>query len=141
VRNNALRDVGDQCLLVAGVFPHQAERRMVRLSYFVALGQSAYEQLSRFLGRSTAQLYGELSSTFVSLMAGPWTSRPSRPWSCGRTPAVLGPSRPCAATPRLTPCHGMRPRPAIDRRARRGSRAHGTAPPDGVTQDLLKWLF
>ncbi len=67
-RNNALRDVGDQCLLMAGVFPHQAERRMVRLSYFVELGQSAYEQLSRFLGRSTAQLYGELSSAFVSLM-------------------------------------------------------------------------
>lgn len=67
-RNNALRDVGDRCLLVAGVFPHQAERRMVRLSYFVELGQSAYEQLSRFLGRSTAQLYGELSGAFVSLM-------------------------------------------------------------------------
>jgi hypothetical protein len=67
-RNNALRDVGDQCLLVAGVFPHQAERRMVRLSYFVELGQSAYEQLSMFLGRSTAQLYGELSNAFVSLI-------------------------------------------------------------------------
>ncbi len=67
-RSAKLRDVGDHCLLIAGLFPHRAERRRVRISYFVDLGRSAYQQLGEALNQSAACLYRELSQTFVSLM-------------------------------------------------------------------------
>jgi hypothetical protein len=68
VRNERLRDVGDHCLLYAGLFPHIACKRKVRISYFVQLGRSAYQQLSLALNQSAAQLYSELSFAFVMLM-------------------------------------------------------------------------
>ncbi len=68
LRNAGLRDVGDQCLLFAGIFPHLARRRMVKISYFVDLGRSAYHELSEFMSVSAAELYRELSAAFVSLM-------------------------------------------------------------------------
>ncbi len=67
IRNTQLRDVGDQCLLLAGVFPQIAQRRRVRISYFIDLGRSAYNQLSQFLNQSAALLYQDLSHTFVKL--------------------------------------------------------------------------
>lgn len=62
-----LRDVGDQCLLFSGLFPKRAERRRVRISYYVDLGRSAYQHL----GHSTdplSTLYAELARAFVSAM-------------------------------------------------------------------------
>ncbi len=68
MRQERLRDVGDQCLLFAGLFPHIARKRMVRISYFVELGRGAYQQLSQALSHSTARLFGDLSAAFVVLM-------------------------------------------------------------------------
>lgn len=68
VRNERLRDVGDYCLLFAGLFPHLARKRLVRVSYFVQIGRSAYRQLSEALNQSAASLYGDLSAAFVVLM-------------------------------------------------------------------------
>lgn len=68
VKQGRLRDVGDQCLLYSGLFPQQAGRRQVRVSYFVDLGRSAYQQLSFGLANSYAELYAHLSQDFVALM-------------------------------------------------------------------------
>ena len=38
-RAGMLREVGDHCLLFSGLFPQLAERRLVRVSYFVNIGQ------------------------------------------------------------------------------------------------------
>ncbi|WJW75519.1 hypothetical protein QVG61_00060 [Thiohalobacter sp. IOR34] len=62
-----LRDVGDQCLLYSGFYPQQAERRLVRVSYFVGLGRSAYGMLAERLRHAAAQVYQNLSEGFVSL--------------------------------------------------------------------------
>lgn len=67
-RHEKLRDVGDQCLLFSGLFPKQAERRMVKISYFVDLGRSAYQQLSDTMSSSSAEIYTHLSRDFVALM-------------------------------------------------------------------------
>ncbi len=67
-RVDRLRDVGDHCLLFSGLFPQLAERRLVRVSYFVNLGRSSYLQLSDLLDRSWAGVYGNLSAAFVVLM-------------------------------------------------------------------------
>ncbi|MDR9437429.1 MAG: hypothetical protein RI563_11130 [Thiohalophilus sp.] len=66
-QQHQLRDVGDQCLLYCGLFPRRAERRRVRVSYYVDLGRSAY----RHLGDSRdplSTLYAELALTFVMAM-------------------------------------------------------------------------
>ncbi|RMG53774.1 MAG: hypothetical protein D6717_10660 [Gammaproteobacteria bacterium] len=62
-----LRRVGDQCLLLAGLYPRQASRRLVRVGYFVDMGRSAYARLYELLERANAQLYRQLSEAFVSL--------------------------------------------------------------------------
>ena len=40
-RADALRDVGDHCLLIAGLYPALAERRRVSVDYFVDQGRGA----------------------------------------------------------------------------------------------------
>ena len=68
LRHEHLRDVGDKCLLYSGLFPRRAERRRVRISYFVDLGQAAYRQLALAPTHAGADLYARLSATFVLLM-------------------------------------------------------------------------
>ncbi len=63
-----LRDIGDQCLLISGLFPQRAEKRLVRVSYYVDMGRSAYQHLSTLLKQAFARLYQHLSHNFVPLM-------------------------------------------------------------------------
>jgi hypothetical protein len=63
-----LRDVGDQCLLFSGLFPQLAERRLVKVSYFVGIGRSAYDQLASLVDRRSDRLYGRLAEAFVAIM-------------------------------------------------------------------------
>lgn len=66
-RSEALRDVGDQCLLFSGLFPRRAERRRVRVSYYVSLGRSAYQNLADSLSK-TADLFARLAEDFIAAM-------------------------------------------------------------------------
>ncbi len=59
-----LQDVGDKCLLFAGLYPNLADKRLVKISYFVNMGQSAYVQISR----KSNDLYESLGKQFVCLM-------------------------------------------------------------------------
>jgi hypothetical protein len=63
-RKVSLQQVGDQCLLFAGLFPHAAEKRHVKISYFVDLGQAAYVNVSA----KANDLYWSLAYQFVELM-------------------------------------------------------------------------
>ncbi len=60
----AMQEVGDKCLLFSGLFPQVAEKRLVKISYFVNIGQSAYSAISS----KNSDLYGMLAGQFVSLM-------------------------------------------------------------------------
>lgn len=63
-RNVSLQNVGDQCLLFAGLFPHHAEKRHVKITYFVDLGRTAYAAISK----TANDLYWVLALQFVALM-------------------------------------------------------------------------
>jgi hypothetical protein len=65
---NNLRDIGDKCLLLTGLFPGRARRRRVRISYFVKLGQMAYSSVSYTQKNSFEKLYSSLCQHFVGLM-------------------------------------------------------------------------
>ena len=66
-QHEQLRDIGDHCLLFSGLFPQLAERRLVRISYFVSLGRSAYGQIADS-GQRISELYADLSRGFIQLM-------------------------------------------------------------------------
>jgi hypothetical protein len=68
IGQDQLRNVGDKCLLYSGLFPERAERRRVKISYFVDLGRSAYHQLSDRMEHSAAAMFLNLADAFVSLM-------------------------------------------------------------------------
>lgn len=63
-----LRDVGDRCLLIAGLYPELANRRSVPLSYFTDLGRTAYDRLAQQTGRAVAELYQTLVRVFTRLV-------------------------------------------------------------------------
>lgn len=63
-QHDKLRDVGDKCLLVSGLFPQNAKRRLVSIGYFVNLGRSAYQQLHDKIHG----FYGRLAADFVPMM-------------------------------------------------------------------------
>lgn len=63
-----LRDVGDHCLLFSGLFPKIAERRQVKISYYVGIGKSAYSYLADTCGENLSIFYHQLADAFVQLM-------------------------------------------------------------------------
>lgn len=72
------QEVGDKCLLFSGLFPHIAEKRLVKVSYFVDLGRTAYSMVSR----KNSDVYGMLSRHFVPVMDVLQTIRKySKEWS------------------------------------------------------------
>jgi hypothetical protein len=60
----ALQQTGDQCLLFAGLFPKNVERKLVKISYLVDMGRFAYTTLSH----RTDDLFSHLAGQFVTLM-------------------------------------------------------------------------
>ncbi len=67
VRNTQLREVADQCLLYAGLFPQYAKSHNVQASYYVDIGRSAYYDLSNYQ-QSWSDIFADLSDNFVHLM-------------------------------------------------------------------------
>ena len=68
LRNEKLRDIGDQCLLVSGLYPQSAEKRQVSVSYYVDMGRSAYHHISTVTQQGIAELYQQLAESFILLM-------------------------------------------------------------------------
>ncbi|PWK87752.1 hypothetical protein [Fulvimonas soli] len=68
-RADALRDVGDRCLLVAGLFPGLAERRRVTVDYFIDIGRSAYHGVAGATRQAYAALYEQLARSYRELVA------------------------------------------------------------------------
>lgn len=65
---DALRDVGDRCLLIAGLYPKLAERRRVGVDYFIELGRGAYLGVAD-TGRSAyAALFEQLARGYHGLV-------------------------------------------------------------------------
>jgi hypothetical protein len=63
-----LRDVGDRCLLLAGLYPEQAQRRTVGLDYFMSMGSQAYHELAHALRATVAGLYEHLARAFARVV-------------------------------------------------------------------------
>lgn len=66
-RRELLREVGDQCLIYAGLFPERAERKCVSPEYFVDMGQGAYHSLSELELSAVSKLFFTLAEQFPML--------------------------------------------------------------------------
>jgi hypothetical protein len=63
-----LKDVGDKCMLFAGLFPERAKRRRVTPTYFIRLGQTAYSTLSSTLTTNDSEFFATLCGRFVVMI-------------------------------------------------------------------------
>lgn len=68
-RVDALRDVGDRCLILAGLFPAQAERRRVSHDYFIELGRGAYAAVAEQARSGYAELFARLVEAYRGMVA------------------------------------------------------------------------
>ena len=69
LRDERLRDVGDRCLLITGLFAGQTARRRVSAGYYIDLGRGAYRELGEADRSALARLYAQLADRFASLVA------------------------------------------------------------------------
>ncbi len=67
-RADALRDVGDRCLLIAGMYPKLAERRRVSAGYYAELGQGAYFGVAETARHGYAELFDELARAYRAMV-------------------------------------------------------------------------
>lgn len=67
-RADALRDVGDRCLLIAGLYPGLAERRRVGTEYFIDLGRGAYHEAAEASRNAYAALFEQLARSYRELV-------------------------------------------------------------------------
>src|SRR5690606_28600585 len=67
-RLDELRDVGDRCLLIAGLFPRQAVRRRVGTRYFADLGRGAYGHVADAARHAYGDLFARLSAGFDAMV-------------------------------------------------------------------------
>jgi hypothetical protein len=67
-RADALRDVGDRCLLIAGRYPGLAERRRVHPDYFSQLGCGAYAGVAEAAKDGYAALFAVLARAFTAMV-------------------------------------------------------------------------
>ena len=63
-RGQILQNVADQCLLITGLFPDLAERRRVKIRYYIEMGQISYEVISR----RNNDIFSLLSKQFLLLI-------------------------------------------------------------------------
>jgi hypothetical protein len=68
MRADALRDVGDRCLLIAGLYPGLAERRRVGADYFIDMGRGAYAEVAVASHNSYATLFEQLARSYRDLV-------------------------------------------------------------------------
>jgi len=93
LRADALRDVGDRCLLVAGLFPGLARRRRVSVDYFVDLGRGAYLGVAEASRAAYAALYGQLAAGYHELVEVLGRLRGERPGQALEWGAPAGATR------------------------------------------------
>jgi|GEM_PF-3126173 hypothetical protein len=66
-RDTKLRNVGDKCLLLSGLFPAHIQKRQLTLNYFIHLGQTAYDSIFQSPAEEHYSLFKALSQNFSPL--------------------------------------------------------------------------
>jgi hypothetical protein len=83
-----LRDIGDECLIISGLFPARAIKRNVSLEYYIHSGQSAYQHFASNKDTSCTNpmLFQNLSKHFVGLLDILHLTRTTELWTTAQNP-------------------------------------------------------
>ena len=63
-----LKQVGDVSLFISGFFSDSLQRKLVDVDYYVNIGGSAYNALSRYEGDTFSPVFAELAERFVDFV-------------------------------------------------------------------------
>ena len=63
-----LKEVGDKCLIHAGLFPEQTKKRRVNTDYYIKLGKTAYLTLAEVTETNDQILFNTLCDRFIPMM-------------------------------------------------------------------------
>lgn len=85
LRHDSLRDVGDRCLLIAGLYPALAERRHVTVDYFMDIGRGAYLGIAEAGRTAYAAMFAQLAMSYGELVR---TLRAVRPIETALRPGL-----------------------------------------------------
>lgn len=107
----AFRDLGDKCLLFAGLFPGRAERKRINIHYFIQLGQEAYTTVAQQQSNEQAALFENLGREFMNLREVLAATRPQQDllqtiglWEESKSPQVYqGIIQQCNSTVLIAP--------------------------------------
>mgnify|MGYP005995642045 FL=1 len=68
-QSHELRNIGDQCLLLTGLFPERIEQKNLSLESIITVGQQSYLHiaLEHHLPRFNNELFNDLEEHFVGL--------------------------------------------------------------------------
>lgn len=67
-RPRDLRDIGDTCLLLAGLFPGRTSSLAVNTDYYIGLGRSAYGEVAHHFDTDEHPLFTTLAQRFINAM-------------------------------------------------------------------------
>jgi hypothetical protein len=70
IGRQGLRKVGDQCLIISGLFPERLDKLNVSFAYYITAGKNAYWHVAQNAQNSTLDegLFCQLSDEFVGLV-------------------------------------------------------------------------
>ena len=75
-----LRKIGDQCLIISGLFPEFTYKKNVSLVYFIDIGKEAYFKISTLDNKNIqSKLYYTLSQDFMGLVDVIYHIKPKLP--------------------------------------------------------------
>ena len=65
-----LRNIGDQCLLLSGLFPERLSRKSISLDYTITIGRQSYSQLAdkNHIEQWDSNLFYSLQDHFIGLV-------------------------------------------------------------------------
>lgn len=85
-RHDKMKETGDMCLLLSGLFPERAKKR-VSASYYKTIGQGAYGELGSDPSCMLAETFRELAAHFILLAEVLQCTRGAREWN---TLSIMG---------------------------------------------------
>ena len=69
-QSHELRNIGDQCLLLSGLFPERLSRKSISLDYTITIGQQSYSRLAdkNHVEQWDSELFYSLQNHFIGLV-------------------------------------------------------------------------
>lgn len=68
-RREGAKEIGNKCLIICSFFPWQAHHRNTKISFYISIGQEAYQQAANQIEMPSDEkaIFDELESKFIAI--------------------------------------------------------------------------